>query len=161
MFRKMTLTVLLVNAFVGSAVAGDVQNQSGGMPEPSARGVHKIRGAAPGGATTASPLMTYHGGKIMTTAVTQVILWGPSWSNPTFVADKITGLDSWYAGHSNSNYAMTSDEWTGSNGQVAATTTHLGHLIDTSTATGGGKTAPILAEVCRMITHPDPSGNGY
>src|SRR5207244_661806 len=57
-----------------------------------------------------SPLMTYHGGKIMTTAVTKNIFWGPSWTNANFVSDKITGLDSWYVGFSNSNSAKTSDE---------------------------------------------------
>ncbi|MES2299811.1 MAG: hypothetical protein V4582_22420 [Pseudomonadota bacterium] len=125
--------------------------------------MHYAKDAAPGqgGSATTSPLMTYHGGKIMPTAITQVILWGPSWSNATFAADKITGLDSWYAGHGNSNYAKTSDEWTGTNGQVGPTSTHLGHLIDTSKASGGSRTANILAEVCKMITNPDPSGNGY
>ena len=54
-----------------------------------------------------SPNMTYHGGKIMPTAVMKAIFWGPSWSNSTFVGDKITGLDSWYTGHSGSNYAKT------------------------------------------------------
>src|SRR5437660_4175754 len=74
-----------------------------------------------------SPLMTYHGGKIMPTAMTQSIFWGSSWTSSD---GKISGLDSFYTGFSNSNYAKTSDEYTGSNGQVGAATTHLGHLID-------------------------------
>ncbi len=165
MLRKVMLAAVVASCFAGQVMAGDVQNQNGGAPEPDARGVHWVRGngnANPnGGSTTSSPLMTYHGGKIMQTAVTQVIFWGPSWANASFAQDKIAGLDSWYVGHSNSNYAKTSDEWTGTNGQVGPTNTHLGHLIDTSTATGGGKTSAILAEVCKMVTNPDPSGNGY
>ena len=106
-----------------------------------------------------SPLMTYHGGKIMPTARTQTIFWGTSWSN--YSGDKITGLDSFYDGHNGSDYAAASDEYTGSNGQVGAATTHLGHLIDTSTASSGNSTSVILAEVCKMVTNPDPSGNGY
>jgi hypothetical protein len=110
---------------------------------------------------TKSPLMTYHGGKIMKTAVTQTIFWGPSWANATFAADKIAGLDTWYGGHGDSKYAKTSDEYSGSNGQVGAATSHLGHLMDASTAAGGNNTSVILAEVCKMVKAPEPNGDGY
>jgi len=126
---------------------------------PPMLGIHWAREhAASHARPTKSPLMTYHGGKIMQTATTQAIFWGPSWSNP---GDKITGIDLFYAGHGGSNYAKTSDEYTGSNGQVTATTTHLGHLVDTSTAAGGNNTSVILAEVCKMVSSPDSQGNGY
>ena len=109
-------------------------------------------------ARTRSPLMTYHGGKIMPTAITKNIFWGTSWnSNP---GDKITGLDTWYQGHGNSNYAKTVDEYTGTNGQVGPTSTHQGYVIDPTAASGGGSSSAILAAVCRNIT-PDSSGNGY
>ncbi len=107
--------------------------------------------------------MTYHGGVIMPTAVSKAIFWGPSWA--TYSGDEITGIDSFYTGFSSSNYARTSDEYTGSNGQVGATTTHQGHVIDTSTASGGANTSTILAEVQRQVTAgtivPDASGHGY
>jgi hypothetical protein len=109
----------------------------------------------------ASPLMTFHGGKIMPTANIKTIFWGPSWANSAFVADKITGIDSFYTGFSNSNYAKASDEYTGSNGQVGAATNYGGHIIDTSPASGGGSTSAILAEVRKVITTPDSSGNGF
>ena len=109
---------------------------------------------------TKNPNMTYHGGKIMTTAVTQAIFWGPSWM--TDPSDKRSGIDSFYTGHSGSNYAKTVDEYTGLNGTVVgATTSYSGHLVDTSAASGGNNTSVILAEVCKVITAPDPSGNGY
>jgi hypothetical protein len=56
---------------------------------------------------------------------------------------------------------MTVDEYTGSNGQVGATTAHVGHVIDGSTASGGSNTSAILAEVCKVVQSPEPSGNGY
>jgi hypothetical protein len=130
---------------------------------PPMLGIHWSREHAAGHAARpgSNPLMTYHGGKIMPTAVTQAIFWGPSWANNGFAGDKITGLDDWYVGHSNSNYAKTSDEYTGTNGHVGPTNSYLGHLIDTSTASGGSRTSVILAEVCKMVPNPEMSGNGY
>jgi hypothetical protein len=122
-----------------------------------ARGVQE--GARVSQARRSSPLMTYHGGKIMTTAVTQAIFWGPSWG--TNAGDKITGIDTFYSGFSNSNYAKTSNEYTGSNGQVGSSTSYIGHVVDGATASGGNNTSVILNEVCKMVSSPDPSGNGY
>src|SRR5258706_1062525 len=175
MMRKLLLATLVAQSFVGLAMANgrevlppsashveDLTQTSG----PEILGAHwtrefynsrQLKAARP----TKSPNMTYHGGKIMPTAITQAILWGPSWANSTFAGDTITGLDSRYQGQSNSNYAKTSDEDPGTNGTVGPTTSHLGHIIDPSTATGGSNTSAILAEVCKVITNPDPSGNGY
>jgi hypothetical protein len=152
------------NADDGVGPAGDVQVQDDAPVH-----IHLTRDAAEAAATeaTRAPLarrsanMTYHGGKIMPTAVTKSIFWGPSWANATFAGDKITGLDTWYSGFSNSDYAKTSDEYTGTNGQVGPLTTYEGHVIDTSASSGGGSTSAILAEVCKVITSPDPGGNGY
>ena len=104
--------------------------------EPPMLGIHWARGFNPFARAPKgnSPNMTYHGGVIMPSTVSEAIYWGPSWNNSTFVGDKITGLDSWYTGFSNSNYAKTSDEYTGSNGQVGPSVTNNGHLIDLSTA---------------------------
>ncbi|MFL6353755.1 MAG: hypothetical protein ACJ74Z_18165 [Bryobacteraceae bacterium] len=121
--------------------------------EPSAR----LREAQPSSGN--SPNMTNHGGPIMRSVVTQAIFWGTSWAR--YNGDKITGLDSWYSGFGNSNYAKTSDEYTGSNGQVGPGTTYVGHVVDTSASSSGSKTSAILAEVCKAVPNPDPSGNGY
>lgn len=174
---KLCLAALLVAVIPAAAQNpnrgdGGPEDLSGSNAnEPPMLGIHWVRGFNPNvrvnqdfnpanGARTRNPNMTYHGGKIMPTAVSKSIFWGPSWTNSTFVGDKITGLDTWYTGHSGSNYAKTVDEYTGTNGKVGANTTHQGHVIDPSTATGGSSTSAILAEVCRMVT-PDPSGNGY
>lgn len=165
MLKKLMMAAVVAQAFSGLAMArgqGAVEDLN--IPgHPPMLGLHWERGeaAAHQGRPGSSPLMTYQGGKIMTTAVTQAIFWGTSWSNNSFVGDKITGLDDWYTGFSNSNYAKTSDEYTGTNGRVGPATSYLGHVIDTSAASGGGSTSAILAEVCKVIKNPDPSGNGY
>jgi hypothetical protein len=142
----------------------DLNTQTG----PPMLGIHWVRGfesnaraahEANAGRPRSNPNMTYHGGKIMPTANTKAIFWGTSWN--TYTGDKITGMDSWYTGFSTSNYAKTSDEYTGTNGQVGAMTTHEGHVIDSSASTGGNNTTTILNEVCKVITSPDPTGNGY
>jgi hypothetical protein len=129
---------------------------------PKNAGIDWAKGAQPeNGLTRRSPNMTYHGGKIMTTAIIKSIFWGTTWG--TYNGDKITGMDSWYNGFSGSDYAKTVDEYTGLSGTiVGATTTYQGHVIDTTASTGGGNTAAILAEVCKVINDaPDASGNGY
>jgi hypothetical protein len=128
---------------------------------PPMLGIHWARGFDPAArlreaGANRSPNMTYHGGNIMTTAVTESIFWGTSWSS--YSGDKITGMDTWYSNFSGSNYAKTSDEYTGSNGQVGSTTKHLGHLVDSTASASGGNTSTILAEVCKEVTNPDPSG---
>ena len=109
--------------------------------------------------------MTYHGGPIMPTSVTKAIFWGPKWAGATFDGDKLSGLDSFYTGFSGSHYAITSDEYTGANGAVGATSTYQGHIVDTSTASGGNATSAILGEVSKQVKAGaislDPSGNGY
>ncbi len=123
--------------------------------EPNARAANE---AKLGASRRTSANMTYHGGKIMPTAITEAIFWGTSWGS--YSGDKITGMDQWYQGHNGSNYSKTVDEYTGSNGRVGSATTHLGHIVDTSASAGGGNTATILAEVCKVVS-PDNSGNGY
>jgi hypothetical protein len=136
--------------------------------EPPMLGIHWVRGFDPLSLVRRasrqqrprkSPDMTWYNGKILTTVATQSIFWGTSWV--TYLGDEITGLDSWYTGFSGSNYAATSDEYTGTNGQVSPNITYAGHVIDTSAASGGNSTSAILAEVCRAVVNPDPSGNGY
>jgi hypothetical protein len=166
-FRRalVPLAMLAILSSVGvSSVAAAPSSQltagpAHGLIAPRGTGlVHAAARAARRGAN-----MTYHGGKIMPTAVTKAIFWGASWA--TSPGDKVTGIDSFYTGFSGSNYATTSDEYTGSNGQVGPTTTYQGHVVDTSAASGGNNTSKILAEVSKEVTTGnlvlDRSGNGY
>ncbi len=121
-----------------------------------------IRGYAHGGQARPknSPDMTWHGGQIMVSATTEAIYWGTSWGNTSFVGDKISGLKAWYMGFGGSNYAKTSTEYTGTNGQVTGNTTFSGDVIDTSPAPSNApSTSTILSEVCKVITNP--VSNGY
>lgn len=102
--------------------------------------------------------MTYHGGKILTSTTTKAIFWGTSWGS--YSGDKISGIDSWYAGFGLSNYAKTTTEYTGSNGTVGTSSYYLGHVVDTTAAKGGGSTSAILAEACKFFTGPN-DGSAY
>jgi hypothetical protein len=145
-------SVLIVSVTVAPVAAASPASIVAGPP----RGLVLPRGTA-GLLGRGKPTvnMTYHNGAIMPTAATTAIFWGTSWGTP---GDKITGIDSFYTGFGNSRYAETSDEYTGMGGQVTASTTYSGHVVDTSAASGGGNTATILAEVAKEITTPDPSG---
>lgn len=100
----------------------------------------------------------------MTTTETRAIFWGTSWASATYPGDKITGLDAFYTGFSNSNYAKTGTEYSGSNGQAGSVSTYKGHLIDSATtAADGSNTNLILAEVCKLIVANGitPNANQY
>jgi len=163
--KLLLLSLILSLAVFSFGQTEDSQSSSpqdlstlNGRQDPPRLGIHWARGFDPFArvAKGNNPNMTYHGGVIMTSTVSQAIFWGPSWTNP---GDKITGLDSWYTGFSNSNYAKTSDEYTGSNGQVGPSVTHNGHIVDLTTAANGSSTSAIVAEVCKQITNP--VSNGY
>jgi hypothetical protein len=130
--------------------------------------IHLTRDAAAEAAATASrdalarrsANMTYHGGKIMPSASVKSIFWGKKWGTSSFFGDKITGLDSFYTGFNQSNYAVTSDEYTGSNGHVGPSIFNMGHVVDAFTASGGNSTSAILAEACKQFTGPN-DGTAY
>ncbi len=135
----------------GRGCGGDGENGGG----------HNGAGPSGGGAASTAN-MTSHGGSVLTSTATAAIFWGKSWASTSYVADKVSGLDLWYAGFGGSRYAATCNEYKGSNGQVTSTSTYLGHYIDTSAAaTGQPSTAAIQAEVCKMIPAAKLYTNGY
>jgi hypothetical protein len=181
MLRKALVGAFVAQSLTSLAMAQDAANSSPYDPnvqdltarpplappgEPPMRGIHWTRefegGMVHAGRKLKNPNMIYHGGKILTTTTTQAIFWGTSW--PSNTSDKISGIDSFYTGFSNSHYAVTSDEYTDtiSGGhQVGASTTYNGHIVDSTAASGGASTRAILAEVCKVITNLDLRGNGY
>ena len=169
----MRQTFILGFAMLAISGANAATPNPSTSPDADARGLHWARDSAPStpnksanSQASANPLMTFHGGVVMSQVTSKAIYWGPSWANSSFVGDKITGLDTWYSGHNKSNYSATVDEYTGSNGSVQNTSlVHQGHIIDTSLPANGSKTASILSEVCKQISAGnitvDTSGNGY
>jgi len=135
---------------IDQAATGD--NGLHGAPEHLMKG----RDARPGGGGAGgSPLMTGHGGPVLTASKTQAIFWG-SWS-PT--EEKVVGMESFFQGWSNSGYAGTSTEYSGSNGQVTAASTYLGKTFDTTTPPRKAlSTSSAVAEACKITNNnPDPA----
>ncbi len=104
-------------------------------------------------------LMTFHNGTVLTASKTMAIFWGPQWTNATFAGDKITGLDSFFQGFGNSNFAGTTTEYYGSNGQITKTSTYLGHTIDTTSPPSSAiSTSQAVSEACSIsANNPDPA----
>lgn len=131
--------------------------------QPNARAAEEAKDAKAAAGARRTANMSYHGGVIMDQTNAKAIFWGTSWGS--YTGDKITGMDSWYTGFSGSNYAKTSDEYTGSNGTVGPTVNYSGHVIDTSASTGGGSTSAILSEVCKVLSNngivPGSGGDDY
>jgi len=128
-----------------------------GANEPPMLGIHWAKGQ--GGNAGSSPDMTWHGGTVLPATVTAAIFWGANWQDATFTADKVSGLDTWYNGFGNSNYAKTNVEYSGSNGQVGASVSYTGHQFDYSAGPRHApKTSAILNEVCTHIANPVTNG---
>src|SRR6266850_1727657 len=87
------------------------------VPDTPMLGPHFARGEAHA-KPNRSPNLIYHNGDILPSTVTASIFWGASWTDPTFVGDKISGLDLWYQSVGGSDYAKTCDEYTDSSGPV-------------------------------------------
>src|SRR5215470_5700079 len=85
---------------------------------PGVGGIHWARDAQPAARPSKSPNLIYHGGTVMHGTFVEPIFWGTSWSNATFTGDKVSGLQTFYTGISNSSYAATNSEYTDGTGHV-------------------------------------------
>jgi hypothetical protein len=150
MGQQIVLGLLLGFLACGSAVADATKathNAAAGK-----RHVHPIRAEFDAKSASTSPasssLMTAHGGPVMTQTAIRLIYAGPSWSNPTLVGDKITGLDTFLGGYGNSPYSNTAAEYAGSNGAVGPTVTYQGHGAPLPTSINGDSTTDVVNAVC-------------
>ena len=101
--------------------------------------------------------MTWHGGTILAANKTEAIFWGTSWT--TYTGDIVRGIDTFFGGFGGSNYAKTNTEYTGSNGQVTASSIYQGHVIDATAAPSRAlSVTTAVAEACKMSNNlPDPN----
>src|SRR5258707_7606837 len=98
-----------------------------------------------------SAQLVYHFGSVMGSgAAVKSIFWGSSWG--TYTGDKITGIDSFYAGVGSTAYAGTTTEYTDSSGHVSSAVTSGGHVEDTSSAPSAApSTSQVLAVEPRAL----------
>src|SRR5262249_5013329 len=126
-----------------------------GEGEPKAAGIHWAKGAKPGGGGgNSDPHLLYHGGPIAASGFHgEPIFWGASWSNPGFVGDKVTGLQTFFSGMGGTSYDGTNGEYNDSTGAFVGSGIQLGvtHTDLSSAPKSGSRTSPILKEVCAQI----------
>ncbi len=133
------------------------------LPEPAMLGAHMARGVKAAKPVKA-PNLIYHNGEVAVSgAAVTAIFWGTKWSNANFVADKMTGIDSFYGGVGNTSYLDTNTEYTSTDTgvvrNVSPAVTYGGHIVDTSAAPSRApQTSAILAEVCATISNPVENG---
>lgn len=97
--------------------------------------------------------MTFHGGNILNHVTARVVFAGIGWTTPGFVADKISGIDSFFAGYSGSHYASASDEYIGANGEVGFNLTYQGHsIVPSESSVDGTKLSTVTNAVCAEVS---------
>jgi hypothetical protein len=159
MFRALLIASLAMLGCDGSGAVGEsdeaVKGENGLNGAPEHLQLTKDAHAAGKGGGVVSPLMTNHGGPVLTSTETEAIFWG-NWSSP---GDKIDGIDSFFQGWGGSAMAGDSTEYAGSNGAVTTASTYLGHVFDTTSPPNKAlTTASAVAEACKVVgNNPDPS----
>lgn len=169
LLRAAFLAALVPVAAIALQAQGNSASHDKPVPalaaEPPMLGLHWAHGEAgkarPGGGG-GNPNLIWHNGAIMPKVTVTPIFWGPSWS----VGEKTDGLDLWHNGIGYSSFAATSNEFTGTNGQVVTSEINYTnrHLFDSSTvpSTVSKLTTPTATEVCKMVgTNAPTDGSGY
>ncbi len=105
--------------------------------------------------------MTYHNGNVLLANKTEAIFWGTSWGS--YTGDIITGIDSFFGGFGNTNYAGITTQYYqisgGTTQYIGAGSTYLGHYIDGTAAPSSAlSTSQVIAEACAATgNNPDPN----
>jgi len=138
----------------------DVTGEAGhGAPEPKMNQDKDAHGHG-GGGGGGSVLLAWGGGEVLHSNKTQAIFWGSQWNTGSFAGDKISGIDTFFGGFGSSNYAGLSTEYSDASGNVTASSSYLGHVVDTSTPPNKALTVNgAVAEACKITSNnPDPNG---
>jgi hypothetical protein len=106
--------------------------------------------------------LLWHNGPVMHSTAVLPVYWGSSWSNSSFVGDKVSGLNTLYSGVGGTPYARTNGEYTDASGSVnTSSISRSGNFTDTSaTPSGAPSTTQVLSEVSK-VTNGHPVANAY
>jgi hypothetical protein len=106
--------------------------------------------------------LTWHNGPVMHSTTVVPVYWGTSWSNPTFVGDKVSGLNTFYSGVGGTAYLHTNSEYTDGSGNVNTSSVSKSPVVTDATATPSGapSTSQVLNEVAK-VTNNHPVANAY
>jgi hypothetical protein len=163
----------LVTAPRGQTTTGDLK---GALVEFGPKHIFlPRRGPVVGGRSTIQPLspstgnLTFHNGYVLIGgSYTYAIFWGTSWgTDPTFTADKITGLQTLFQGFGNSNYAGTMIEYNRVNQPpdiytqpsdayryIPTQSTFGGYFVDNSSAPPSEPdVATVVGKVCSTLAN--------
>ena len=91
------------------------------------------------------------------------VFWGTKWSDSTFTADKVTGLDYFYSHVGGTPYLHTNSEYTDNSGNVNTTNVSKASADKTdfnATPSGAPSTSAVLAEVAK-VTGNNPVPGAY
>ena len=107
-------------------------------------------------------LLTWHFGPVMHSTTVAPIYWGSKWGDPSFVNDKVSGLDTFYSKVHGTAYAHTNSEYTDGAGNVSTTNiSQSSDATDTSAAPSGApSTGQVLQEVAK-VTSGHPQAGAY
>ncbi|MGZ4121098.1 MAG: hypothetical protein ACXVQS_10610 [Actinomycetota bacterium] len=154
MFRRIALVGVLSAAMVSVAVGSATALNREVL---HATNLHPFPAKGASGAAGTVSLLSWHGGPVQHATSVNAIFWGSSW--PTYTGDKVTGIDAFYGGVTNTNYAKTNTEYTDGSGNVSPAVSYGGHLVDGSSAPRHApSTGSVLAEVAKMYPNPTPGG---
>ena len=107
-------------------------------------------------------LLTWHFGPVMHSTTVAPIYWGSKWGDPSFVNDKVSGLDTFYSKVHGTGYANTNSEYTDGGGNVS--TTNISQSSDgtdtSATPSGAPSTGQVLQEVAK-VTSGHPQAGAY
>ena len=66
------------------------------------------------------------------------VYWGTKWGNPSFLQDKVSGLDNFYSNVHGTQYAHTNSEYTDGSGNVNTTSISKNSNLTDLSATPSG-----------------------
>ncbi len=162
---KSVAATVVVALFVAGIVAAGSSARAGGdrdsLDAQSAHGFVPARNAQAAKRSHYFALL-WHNGPVMHATTVVPVYWGSSWGNSSFVGDKVSGLDTLYAGVGGTAYARTNGEYTDGSGSVNTTSiSKSGNLTDLSaTPSGAPSTSQVLQEVAKA-TGGHPVANAY